>query len=688
MPIPHLQPKEHEPPPLLPDGRAPAFPSARVPLLTAACGIVRRRFFTFFGRKAFFIALGIALVVVPFAVSAGATAWYLKEARQNFNLALAAAESLALADARAAVKTAEIDTRRASAWFTPWRIFTPLPWVGNQVSSAHRLMSAAAPTLAAVGETLALVEDVLEPTGRLSSSVADLAQGESTLANLSREEKRAILQKLLSSAEAVKKISERLAEAKREVAYISQYQKTLLPSLQKMSALMSAKLEQANEVIASFGPFLSVLPELAGYPQSKNYLFFLANNNELRPSAGFLGYYGTLSLADGEIVSLLSDDIYNLDYRAAAKVVRESPEPIARFLGIKKWYLRDANWSPDFAAAGEAALTLYEEEARFAGLPAAKFDGVIVVTPDVAEDLLKILGPIAVSGVTFTADNLTDRLEYQVELAYLETGKPKSERKKILADLLGEVVRRISALPARRAGEIAALLAENLKEKHILFYSRDSALQKFFEQQHWGGRVEDSPGDYLLVADANLGALKTDAVMKRRIDYTLEPAAAGRFKAIVSVRYENTGNFTPFTTRYRTYTRFYAPSGSSLVAASGQLLGDKLANPKALPGPVDVMSESGKAVFGMFTSIEPGESRTLTVEYLLPESFADSIRAGRYSLLVQKQSGAADYPLTLDLRFGKKLGRAAPAEDAKEWGDDRYRLETNLAADRIFEIGF
>jgi hypothetical protein len=92
-------------------------------------------------------------------------------------------------------------------------------------------------------------------------------------------------------------------------------------------------------------------------------------------------------------------------------------------------------------------------------------------------------------------------------------------------------------------------------------------------------------------------------------------------------------------------------------------------------------------VFGGFISVEPGETRTLAVEYRLPGAVARSIQNGQYVLDVRKQLGTLAHGLTLDLDFGKNVTRATPPEDSKDWGDGRYRLSTDLRLDREFSIG-
>ncbi len=154
-----------------------------------------------------------------------------------------------------------------------------------------------------------------------------------------------------------------------------------------------------------------------------------------------------------------------------------------------------------------------------------------------------------------------------------------------------------------------------------------------------------------------------------------------------SITYKNNGRFSWKTTRYRTYARFYAPVGSTFIKGEGMMVDDRLNDPKRRAGTVDVTQELGHAVFGAFISIEPGETRTLAMEYRVSDAVAKLIRSGAYELEVRKQLGTLGHGLTLDLDFGKNVARAAPAENPVQWGDSHYRLSTDLRIDRRFSVG-
>ncbi len=327
-------------------------------------------------------------------------------------------------------------------------------------------------------------------------------------------------------------------------------------------------------------------------------------------------------------------------------------------------------------------IEFYEQEI-FPVLGDYRVDGLIGFTPDFASDLLGLVGPQKIGEHVFSQENLYELLQYEVEQGFAERGIPFEQRKEILGKLIEQVARVLVALPLQDWDELGGLIERNFREKQLMVYDR-GPLQVFLEEQGWAGRIEPGLGDFFLVVDANLGSLKSDPVVKRSIDYRLEPRENG-WEATVKIQYRHEGRFDWKTTRYRTYTRLYVPRGSRLIRVTGHLRDDKLKNPAQEIGQVEVSEE----FFGAFLAVEPGQERDLSFTYQLPDWIGQMISEQKiYSLKVSKQLGSAAHNLTLDLDFGKRVRSAAPAEESAEFNDHRYRLQTNLTEDRNFLINF
>ncbi len=386
----------------------------------------------------------------------------------------------------------------------------------------------------------------------------------------------------------------------------------------------------------------------------------------------------------GEIGHIDFGDVYALDKLVIGKWKETPPDPLKRELGVSAWYLRDANWSPDFPQSAARIMDTYERERSLAGLATTTLDGVIALNPEFFRALLHLVGPIVVEGKTFDEKNFFDELEYDVEQGFLLEGTPVLQRKEIVSQVGDALVDRLLRLPAARWPELLALVSRSLERKDLLFAMRDPAFMSVLDARGWTGRVKAAPQDYLMVVDANLAALKTDGVMDKEIVYRADYADPAGPTATLTLTYRNTNrDFSWRYTRYRDYVRVYVPEGSELLSTEGAMLNDRTkTGGRVIAGNVDVFHDLGKTVFGAFWAIEPGETRTLRFTYRLPR-FVDG--SDSHTLVVQRQPGA-NTRLTLDLSFGKRVVAASPSEDLREHGDDRYRVSLPLTQDQIFEI--
>jgi hypothetical protein len=443
------------------------------------------------------------------------------------------------------------------------------------------------------------------------------------------------------------------------------------------------QLGEGKTLVSKTIPFVEMLPSLAGYPDKKDFLVLLQNNDELRPTGGFLGTYGILEVKNGDITRFDTHDIYHLDMPVKDKMSVIPPELIRKYLGVDKWFMRDANWSPDWPTAAEKIAWFYKKENSL--LPpqnqinnfSEEFDGFIAITPKFIIDLLEITGPIFINGEEYNKDNFQELLQYKVEAGYVQLGIPSWQRKEVIGEIAKELKTKLFDLSFSRWREIINIFSEDILRKDILLFFQDDRLQNLAKEWGWTGEIKETDGDYLMVVDANLAALKTDAVMNKSISYQVEQTAGGLI-AKVKINYAHNGKFDWRTTRYRTYTRVYVPKGSRLLQVEG-----------VSEGEVETGKEFGKTFFGAFVSVEPGKIGSLYFEYKLPANLVGSAEKGEYELYIQKQPGRDTQELTVDLRLQNEIRLYSPTGFyAEKIGDDRIRWKSDFNADKTFKINF
>lgn len=440
------------------------------------------------------------------------------------------------------------------------------------------------------------------------------------------------------------------------------------------------KLIDFSELMDKILPILDMLPQLAGYPEEANYLLILQNQDELRPSGGFIGTYGILQMRAGEIERLDTHDIYHLDMPVKDRVSIVPPDPLKKYLGVDKWYMRDSNWYPDWSESAQKIESFYKLENSKLDKPdeVEDFVGVIGITPSFVTDLLAFTGPLEVNGEIYNKDNFVDLLQYKVEKGYVLLGVPSWHRKEEVGDILSKLKKEILGMSVDSFPEIVNIIDKNLAKKDIQFYFKDLAIQEIAKNGNYSGEIYENTGDYLMVVDANMAAYKTDAVMGKSIEYSLNHGVNGLFSKL-QINYIHRGSFDWKTTRYRSYTRVYVPKGSELIRTEGVSDGEVL-----------VREEGDKTVFEAFISVEPGKIGNLIFEYKLPEKIAkDIITKKEYRLYTQKQAGSEIEGLNIKLNFDSIIKSYTPTGffvDNK--AGNGISWEADLNSDREFTINF
>ena len=144
-----------------------------------------------------------------------------------------------------------------------------------------------------------------------------------------------------------------------------------LLSLGHTDDMIHTKLALLRTVFGTINKLLLLYKEGGGFSGTQSYLVLFQNSMELRPTGGFVGSVGKLTMVDGLVADFTIFDVYELDGQLRGHV--DPPDPIRTLLSQEHWYLRDSNWDPDFFESGQRAAWFYEKETG------QSVDGVISV---------------------------------------------------------------------------------------------------------------------------------------------------------------------------------------------------------------------------------------------------------------------------------------------------------------------
>ena len=564
--------------------------------------------------------------------------------------------------------------KEISAWKdSPW--FLQLPALNTQLEDLHNL-----------SQTALILNKSLEKGARIGEKFEKYLSPEKELklSRLSSEEKQEILKLAYESQPEFRGIKANLELAIWQLENLKFY--PWLGSLESRIGELKSELESLNGLAEEISDIYYLLPKLAGYPEASQFLVMFQNSNELRPTGGFLGTYGILEVENGEIKRFDTHDIYHLDMPVREKLNITPPEPLRKHLN-KQWFLRDANWSPDWPTAAEKINWFYHKENNL--LPpqnqinnfSGEFEGIIGITPQLVEDILEITGPVEVEGQQYRAENFLDLLQFEVQRGY-QGERPSWERKEVIGKILTELKIKFFDLPLSRGEQIYSVFQKNVARRDFLIYFRDDYYQSLVRNLGWTGEVKETESDYLMLVDANLGALKTDSVINRQVSYKLEEKPSS-LRVNLKVRYSHNGSLSWKVSPYRSYTRILVPTGSRLLSFKGHNV--------SFPAEETLQKreELGKDSWGIFFRLEPGEIGSLEYSYQLPsELYKKFKQKEQYNLYLQKQPGSRIESVRVDIRLLDKLKSYNPvgfhAQETEEGKGISW--ETGFEQDKKFQV--
>jgi len=641
---------------------------------------------------AFFLVI-LLVLTVPAGIALVSAYGSAQDAKAALDRVKTDMQKLDIASAKTEMDTAQGDLSDARGSLQSVGFWRDMPGIGVQIRAMEDAAAAGSQTIDAMRDALDVAEVVIdalrggtELTGAFSTGIAPTRKFE----DLSKQEKQDLLAKFNNALPQLRLSRDKIDLALELWNRVPQNQ--LIAPLKNALQPVADALPKLKQALDEGVPLVEALVPMAGYPAKIRYLVLLQNADELRPGGGFIGTVGTMTLDAGDLSEIVFSDVYNIDNPASYAWKEVPPKPIADRLGIKNWYLRDANWSPDFPTSAAKQLDFFKREVEmgtgkpFPDAPTA----VLAIEPGFFKSLLHLTGPIVVDGTTYNENNFFDQIEYQVEQGFLKEGIPLAQRKDIVGKLGAALVDKLKTIPSSRWNEITDLVTTALSRKQIMAYSQDPALLKILDARGWTARAKPTNGDFVWVVDANLAALKTDGVMDKKISYTLDAHDPDNPVATVTLTYKDLATKIDWRyTRYRSYTRLYVPEGATLIKTEGAMKDDRYkTGGVAVNGPVDVTRELGKTVFGAFWSIEPGQTGTLSFTYKLPASVLNTVDETGYHLDWPKQAGADRTALTASLLFDKTIVGASPSEERSNWGDATYEYQTDSLQDQTIHVSF
>src|SRR5579859_1451377 len=448
----------------------------------------------------------------------------------------------------------------------------------------------------------------------------------------------------------VGQLGEQSGEAYQKLSLLQTQLKTLASSSfgddqQKLFTTYLTLLQEERKTLAIEQQLQPILPELLGFQGKKTYALLLQNNQELRPTGGFLQSVALITVDKGILVDYQVYDVDSLDRLLNGQVI--PPAEVQTYLGQKNWLLRDANWSANYPDAAKQISFFIEKTAG------KKVDGIFAVNLFVLQDLLHVIGPVSLPEYNEVVNehNLWERAEFHSEIQLVQTAKTE-----YLTLLLNRVLAQIMTLPEEKSLPLFSSIYTNLRNGQMLLYLDPSDQNSVFNSLGWSGEVGDPQCptpfndvtcvvDTIFQVEANVGVNKANYAIDRSIQHTIS-LSGGQVKHQRTIIFKNNASTEawPMGT-YKTYIRFYVPSSANLETIS--------VNNQQVPSNLIVTNEeNGKKYFGVLVEVPVQQTVALVLNYDEPLPMGSQFS---YVFFEQKQAGTTKDPLTIQISADPQL---------------------------------
>ncbi len=453
-----------------------------------------------------------------------------------------------------------------------------------------------------------------------------------------------------------------------------------------------------------------VLPELMGIGGQRSYLIVAQNDDELRPTGGFISGAGVFVVEDGSPQLLEFTGADNVD-DYENKPYDLPPQPFTEFMGMDIFLFRDSNFWPDFPTSAEIAMELYTYG------QGGELDGAIAIDQKFLQLLLAAIGPVDVPEFEkeVNADNVISEMRAQWHPESEDEANPTSwilNRKSFMGPLANALFNKISLeLHSLDLFSLAKALQTAIETGHLQLYMRDPEVARALAKTGLDGRLDPETGnDFLMIVDTNLGFNKTDAAIDRHLDYhvTLDPGS--QTQAEVEMTYLNRAQssgepcepikaYTLDLTYddlindcYWNYVRIYTPAGSELVSASEHPLpGNMLLSGQDWSGQARLVADVSESTttFDNFLLIEPGHQEIARFTYSLPSVIEKSPNGtNQYTLLIAKQAGTKEQTISVTITLPPETSLVETWPEATIIRDQEITFSANLATDLTFSVQY
>jgi hypothetical protein len=488
-----------------------------------------------------------------------------------------------------------------------------------------------AEVLADMGELVLRVESQLAENSRLTAQMVGSTLG------IGSGDTAQIVQELDSKAQTLyQNLS--LVEAS-----MGQFLELVSQQHEELAEEYKNNLTQLKKMLSVQQQLQPILKQLVGVESRKTYAVVFQNEQELRPTGGFLQAVGLFTFEKGGLINFQTVGVTEIDKQLSGTVA--PPQEITEILGEKNWFLRDSNWDPHFPSSASRIAWFIEQ-----GL-GTHVDGVLAINGHVLTKILEVVGPVELPEFSevITHKNLLERLEFHSEAILVATPGSRDYS----STLFNSIFKKTLNLGVDKLPAVLTTIYDQLLENQALFSASDTDVKQVLASLGWDGSIatpecptklalEECVVSTVFQTEANVGVNKANHYLQRKISHQVffEPKIARHVRKIT---YNNTStsNSWPKGT-YKTYLRLHLDSTAQLQKVT---IGDR-----EIPrSQLNLYQDHNKQVVGVVLSVPIMESRDVEIVYLTP---LPDLKKFSFVLFNQEQPGMTNTSYEFEFLVG------------------------------------
>ncbi|MDP3971401.1 MAG: DUF4012 domain-containing protein [Candidatus Nanopelagicales bacterium] len=327
----------------------------------------------------------------------------------------------------------------------------------------------------------------------------------------------------------------RLGEAAGELVEALEYTEQQIEGIDAsaLPAGLGETVARAQGEIASLAPELAglaraagAIAKLLGSERAQRWFVAIQNGGEARGTGGLVGAFALMKVDAGAVKLERTGANEELTELADAGLLPLDSQNLWGAARLQHIY--GVNLSPHFPYAGELLASMWKRQTK--ELP----DAVMSLDQRAVANLIGVVGPVTVDGITVTGENAYQWLTVEAYRRFPESAAKDAFVLKLTAAVLDRLASGSApALPTIRA------LFDSIRQRNLYLWAAEPGLEAQLAEAVIGGTVPDQPGPFAMAVVNNNAGNKLDSFLYTNVRYRGGECVGSGRRSVMTVELRN-----------------------------------------------------------------------------------------------------------------------------------------------------